>query len=84
MYAWLIVESHILLFKIKKKFLELKFLERKISTISSPTDSIEGSKRAIIFLTNWTKLYIPNALYKIQKKFIKFKTTTEMDIILGF
>lgn len=74
MYAWLIVQLYQLFFKIKKNFLELKFLERKVSIILDLVGLIESFGRAIILLANRTTLCIPNALYssKIQKKSVEF------------
>lgn len=47
----------------KKYFLELKFLERKVSIILDLAGLIESFGRAIILLANRTTLCIPNALY---------------------
>lgn len=62
MYACLIVQQHILFFKIKKYFLKLKFLKGKVSTISGPADLIEGFGRVVILLANGTN-YVFQILY---------------------
>lgn len=42
----------------KKDFVEIKLLEEKINSISSPEYLIEGSRRAILLLASGTKFII--------------------------
>lgn len=62
MYASLILQLHILFFKIKI------FLERNVSIISGSADLIDGFRRAIMLLVNGTILFIPNALHSARSK----------------
>ena len=49
--------------KDKKYFQILKLCKANVNTISSSSNLIEGSRRAIIMLPKGTKLYIDDALY---------------------
>ena len=59
----------------KKYFSNLTVAKAKVNTISGPADLVEGSGRAIILLTNGTKLYINGALYssRSRRNLLSFK-----------
>ena len=63
--------THIIL-QDKRYFLDLKLTNVNISTISSTTNLIEGSRRANIMLPNGTRFHINDALYSTPNLFSLF------------
>ena len=66
--------THIIL-RDKRYFLDLTLTNANVSTISSVSNLIEGSRRVNIMLTNGTRFYVNDALYysKSTRNFLNCK-----------